>query len=210
MGWLRDVLLGKDNGATPRYGRAQEEPDPIDWSEIENLLVDLSQRSIATFAQKHKKESFYGLGFDCNSSEGQVLLCLNTRELQRAAAANVYPVYSSLPSTENSRIASAEWSFGAWGYHGFNLRQGAWGTAWKSVEARVAASQFMLVTNNRPEAMTSLQEAFMRMAAKALVRVASGTAVDALRRDVDFRVLCMDHDESPEAGFRRLASLRAP
>jgi hypothetical protein len=106
-------------------------------------------------------------------------------------------------------LASAEWGFGEWAYHGFNLRQRAWSSAWKDVEARVAGSFFMLATNRRHEAIEALRRNFMLMASKSLLRVASGAAVSSLRRDPDFQVLCMDHDESPEAAFQRLTELRS-
>lgn len=113
MGWIRDLLLGTDDGATPRYGRAQEDPDPIDWAVTEATLVEAGERSIAAFAEKHKRESFYGLGFDCNSSEGQVLICLNTRERQRAAANQVFRPYNSFPSSRTRSLGFRR--VGLWG-----------------------------------------------------------------------------------------------
>jgi len=163
------------------------------------------QRQPLTYVDHHKQESSCGLGFDCNSPEGQILVCLNTRSLQQAAAQRDEPPFKSLRTTEEQWLASAEWGFGEWGYHRFNLRQRPWRKAWKGVKALVTDGLYMLFMSSRNEAMAALLEPFMQMASRALLRVASGLPDSELGRDPDFRVLCMDHDESPEVGFRRLA-----
>lgn len=114
MGWILDLLLGKDDGKTPRYGAAQEEPDPIDWRKLEDCLVQVSERTVLEFAGRHPSESFYGFGFDCESSEGQVLLCFNSREGQTEAARRVEGPYKEvlLAKTEDERASSIEWGFG--------------------------------------------------------------------------------------------------
>ena len=211
MGWLRDLLLGKDDDPPPSYGAAQEVPDPIDWVDLEDRLVELSVDAISHFAESHKSESFYGLAFDCDSGEGQVLLCLNTRIAQAKAAVPVEGPFLEiqLAMTEAERLASAEWGLGDWKYQGFNIRAKAWKLGWRPCQAKVAESIGMLTLNSRHKQANEVRESFMQATCRALRRVADSERIGALRRDPDFSILSVDHDESPDAGRARLSSVLA-
>lgn len=168
----------------------QEEPAPIDWGELEELLVRLSTDTIDRFAVEHPNEVFYGLGFDCHADYGQVLVCLNTREAQKEAGDE-----------------DDEWAFGNWRYHGINLEDPAW-EAWEETPLLVSNAANILLNNRKGEALPALHEAFLEMATRALLRVAQSDAVARLRKESGFQVLAMDHDEGPEAGAIRLQKFR--
>jgi hypothetical protein len=65
----------------------------------------------------------------------------------------------------------------------------------------------MLAISRKHEAMQQIRESFMQMASRALHRVERSRAIEAFKRDSDFRTLCADHDERPEAGFARMRSV---
>jgi hypothetical protein len=206
MGWLRNLLLGLDDGKPPRYGIGQQDPDPIDWIAIESRLVPLAEQHLQSFADKHPSESFYGLGFDCHSEEGQVLLCLNTRVAQLAGARKALQQHPDFNQgkTEREVATSIEWGFGDWKYQGINVRSKSWSKGWRNVEADIATAVGMLAINRKFKAMQELRESFMEMTSRALLRIECSDAISALRRDTDFRTLCTDHDEGPSEGFSRM------
>jgi len=209
MEWLRKLLLGSGSHIVPRYGAAQEEPDPIDWHCVEDELVTLAEEQIQAFAASHASESFYGFGFDCDSNEGQVLLCLNSRAAQIEAAQQTLSRHPDLYQGESEQevARSIEWGFGDWKYQGFNLRSKTWSKRWRRVEILVGNALNMLGMNRKAKAMQELRESFMEMACRALHRVGSSRSITMLRRDSDFRTLCADHDEGPEDGFTRMARI---
>lgn len=188
LNFLRRLFVPSDS-APPTREREQEEPEPIDWGELEGLLARLSSGTIARFAVEHPDEVFYGLGFDCHADYGQVLVCLNTREAQREAGDE-----------------DDDWAFGNWRYHGINLEDPAW-EAWEEAPLLVSNAANVLLNHRKGHALPALYEAFLEMATRALLRVARSDAVARLRKESGFQVLAMDHDEGPEAGFARMKRL---
>lgn len=209
MGWLAK-LLGADN-VVPRYGVAAEEAAPLDWIKLESKLASLAGRELRTFASAHQGETFYGLGFDCNSEQGQVLLCLNTRDGQLEAAQASMTRYPQLyvdESLEDVR-AKIEWGFGDWKYQGFNVGSAAWEEGWSFAEEEVSNAVSTIAMARKFEELSALRSKFLDMASRALLRVQRSDSVKTLRMESGFRVLCADHDESPESGFARLEALAA-
>lgn len=186
---LRRWLTSTDS-PTSAHEREKEDPEPIDWGELEDLLVCLSTGTVKRFAADHPDEVFYGLGFDCHADYGQVLVCLNTREAQREA--------------EDEDDA---WAFGNWRYHGINLEDSSW-EAWEEAALLVSNAANVLLNNRKGQALPALYETFLEMATRALLRVARSDAVGRLRKESGLQVLAMDHDEGPEAGFTRMERLR--
>lgn len=183
LNFLRRLFAS--DATAPAREREQEEPDPIDRGELEDLLVRLSSGTVKRFAAEHPDEVFYGLGFDCHADYGQVLVCLNTREAQREAGDE-----------------DDDWAFGNWRYRGINLEDPAW-EAWEEAPLLVSNAANVLLNNSKSHTLPALYEAFLDMATRALLRVARSEAVGRLRKESGFRLLAMDHDEGPEAGFGR-------
>ena len=65
----------------------------------------------------------------------------------------------------------------------------------------------IFITARKRKELGALREDFMAMASRALLGLSKAGAFSSLQRDSDFRVLCADHDEGPEEGFRRLELL---
>lgn len=213
MGWLAK-LFGAEN-VLPRYGVATEEPAPIDWTHLESKLLALAEKELKAFASSHQHETFYGLGFDRNSEQGQVLLCLNTRAGQLEAARGSMARSPQLYVGESLEDVAAgiEWGFGDWKYQGINVGSAGWEDGWSSVEEEVANAVGAIVSARKFEKLSALRSDFLGMATRALLRILDSDAVKTLCKERGFRVLCADHDESPESGFARietLAEARAP
>jgi hypothetical protein len=79
FGWVRKLLDSSGNNSSVRE-QESDTPAPIDWKAVEDLLVNLATERIGRFANEHRAETFYGLGFDCTADRGEVLICLNTEE----------------------------------------------------------------------------------------------------------------------------------
>jgi hypothetical protein len=182
-------LFAPSDSAAPAHDREQEDPDHIDWVELENRLVRLAVGTIDRFAVEHPDEVFYGLGFDCHADYGQVLVCFNTREAQREAGDE-----------------DDDWAFGNWRYHGINLEDPAW-EAWEEAPLLVSNAANVLLNNRKGHALPALYESFLEMATRALLQVARSDAVARLRKEAVFQVLAMDHDEGPDAGLARMERL---
>jgi Domain of unknown function (DUF4303) len=206
MKWLRDLFKAAPDAAAPREAEA---PNPVDWISVENLLVRLSDEHLRRFAETHGHETFYGFGFDCNAETAEILLCANTREGLLASARETlqaYPQFHIGKSIED--VANAlEWSFGDWVYQGFNLGSAAWDEDWSDAQVEVSNALNLLLNNLKHEHFEALKSEFMVMACRALLRVAGSDAMATLKKATGFRVLCTDHDEGPEDGFKRLSAV---
>jgi len=105
--WLRRLLDSSGTNA-PAHEQESDTPDPIDWKAVEDLLVSLATERIGRFANEHRAETFYGLGFDCTADRGEVLICLNTDERRQ-----------DFPDGD----LDAQWGFGDWMYHASSVEQ---------------------------------------------------------------------------------------
>jgi hypothetical protein len=206
MRWLRRLLT--PSPITPRYGVETDGVDPIDWARIEDRLVQLADQAIAAFANKHATDIFYGLAFDCSSQSGEILLCANTRNgLLEVAHRFVDHPKLYRGKSPQAIAAELEWDIGGWKYHAFNLGMRRWSGGWGAIQAQVANATNIFLNSRNESALRQLQESFMSMAARALIRVGAMGAVASLGKDGEFRLLCTDESESPEEGFARLARL---
>jgi hypothetical protein len=208
MKWLRDLFKAAPDSAAHREA---EVPDPVDWVSMENVLVRLTNEHLKRFAEMHQDETFYGFGFDCNAETAEILLCANTREGLLASARETlqeYPQFHVGKSIET--VANEiEWSFGDWGYHGFNLDSEAWDEGWSDVQVEMSNALNILLNNRKYQRFETFKAEFMAMACRALLRVAGSDAMTTLKKASSFRVLCTDHDEGPEDGFERLSDVAA-
>lgn len=167
---------------------------------LELVLKDLSERSIAQFAAEHPDKAFYGFGFDCNASYGDVLLCVNTE----ADFAKCWAEYVAKWSYGPGDFARIRRDFGAWEYQGFNLYQDAWRELWAPHQESVRR-----YLEDADDDFFVFVEEFLRMVCRVLIRLEQSGALACLHRDDGFFTLVMDHDEDEEEGSQRLSTERA-
>lgn len=192
FGWVRKLLDSSGNNSSV-HEQESDTSDPIDWKAVEDLLVSLATERIGRFANEHRAETFYGLGFDCTADRGEVLICLNTDERRQNAS---------------DEDLGDQWGFGDWMYHAINYDD-AWEEAWGEVELAIANASNILANNRKYPEMQLLSQTFLETASRALLRVAQSESVARLNRTADFQVLCVDHDEGPFEALARFEKLRA-
>lgn len=208
MKWLRQWFRTRE---LPPAQREAELPEPIDWRQIEDILLRLAEQQVGRLAERTRGEVFYGIGFDCSAESGELLICANTNaHLAKVAAETLkrssqYYVGKTVPDVEED----LRWQFGEWKYHGFNLNDPSWSEEWADVENTITNATNLLVCNRKWPELAATKEAFMQMASRALMRLKSTRPTLALERASGFAVLCAEHNEGPDEGFRRMSSLDA-
>lgn len=198
MNWFTN-LFKKDNSSSRTQESELEDlsnsNSGIDWLLFENNLVKILEADITRFAAQHADEVFYALALDCNATSCDVLLCANTPTALRDAAMT----YSKERADESINAESEElrWGLGDWKYHGINLEpKENW------LEYRAALPGIGELAH--PDDV----EKFLVSACRALLRIEQGDILRNLKITADFRIACIDHDESILNSEERLNALR--
>ena len=207
MEWLRKLLA--PSLKVPRYGVEADGVDPIDWKELENRLVGLTDQILSGFSKKHEGETFYGLAFDCNSESGEILVCLNTREGQIEVAGQFEGTKLYREKSISEIAAELEWDLGGWKYHAINLGNRRWESSWGPVQMQITNATNIYLNSRNVSAYRLLRDSFMSVASSALLKASRGDSVASLKKDAAFRVLSTDESEGPTEGFQRLSRIAA-
>jgi hypothetical protein len=199
MKWLSDLLKGREYKPASlalRPGEKVESPlHAIDWKAFEAALLQLFRDDLAKFIQEHSDETFYAIGLDCNALYGDILLCANTPEALRERAVE-YAADTSARALARQE-ATLRWGFGDWKYQGFNI------------PSREDYERYRRLLPDLEEIAHPFdQECLLKAAARALVRLERSPEAELLKRTPDFDINCVDHDEEPSAGKRRISGAR--
>lgn len=178
----------------------------IDWKYVENTIVATAKTCIEEFAAEHPDEVFYGFFLDCNASYFETLGHFNTEALLHEQALNyqekhaeLYPGWSVAQLEDHLR-----WSAGDWGYFevfnpcDYDEEYG---------EFVMQAIEHYHATPSDERSEPSVYDEFLQVACVVALRLAAENTFQALHTTKDFRVLCVDHDESIEDGERRLQAV---
>ena len=189
----------------------------FDETRVHSVLTTIVTEAINDFAQRHPDEQFYGFAFDCNADYGEVLLCLNTEQDLQASAKELKesPPKSFLPKFDKmmeekygvkpkplfhdktaAEVAEKlRWNPGDWKYQGFyNCSDDP---DWAELAEEIAEQ---IETDED-------REAFLRIICRLIPAIKP--ALERLHRTSDFRVLVIDHDETVETAWQRLAKLES-
>jgi Domain of unknown function (DUF4303) len=198
MNWFTN-LFKRDN-STPHtqedeFGNSSNSKSGIDWLLFENSLVKLLEADITSFAAQHTDEVFYALALDCNAANCDVLLRANTPTALRDTAMT----YSKDRTDQSINAESEElrWGLGDWKYHGINLEPRE---NWLEYRAALPGIDEL----HHPEDV----EKFLVSSCRALLRIEQGDILRNLKRTADFRIACIDHDESILDSEERINALR--
>lgn len=185
LDWLKNLM---QKNTEPVAARAN-----VDWAAFEVALTAALEAEITAFAAQHREDIFYGLALDCNAYYADILLCANTNKaLDDAVTRYTKP---EDPPEEITRVrGELTWSLGDWQHQGFNLDSALWQHAMDSRLKALAEQD---------------TEQFLVSCCRALVAVERGAAMLQLNRTGDFKVVCIDHDESVAEGSARLSAARA-
>jgi Domain of unknown function (DUF4303) len=198
----------------------------MNWQEAEDTLVELAKKAIAHFADVHKGEVFCGFAFDCNAAYGKVFLCFNTedhlhaslREAMNPNRPSMVPEFDKMMEEKfgikpellyaGNAVEKAKetltWDIGGWKYHSYNESDGFIPLLWSEWEPYEEMTSDLILEGDAEE----IEEQFLNMVCRALIRLENENAFDALRRTDGFGSLVVDHDESIEDGFERIQRIR--
>jgi len=208
MNWFRKLFESKP--VVPSYGQALDEPDPIDWNQIESLLLQATGGFLEAFASKYATKIFYGLAFDCEPQSGEILIHLNTREGQASAARQTHgnPMFQS-GRTEAEISRDQEWDVGTWKYHAVNFASPQWKRAWRDVQRQMDNANNLLLNSGSHSRLKALNEEFMVTACKAVSRLDELEGYSRLQKEAGFRRLCLGRQETTDVSQARLARVSA-
>jgi hypothetical protein len=177
----------------------------VDWARAEDAWFNAMRRGLVEVADKHSHEEFYGAFFDCNSYYIGFQVHLNTEAGLREKAkeyrmkhASLYPGWSVEQLMEHLR-----WSGGDWKY--FEAL-----TLPSSPEVDLMHKQ---LTRSRDESREAdvwqdFEERYMEMCCRVVIRLDKSGVFEEYRRTSDFRFVCVEEDESFQAGEDRLNRIR--
>jgi len=187
-------------------------PD-IDWPEVEHKLVDLTRFEVRRFLEDKRDEKFYGFGFACNAFYGEVLLYANTSDALRASAERSRSDYPDLNRYAGKSLAEVEdvlrWEMGDWKYDGFNALSEEWADGWEEWQMSFQKLLEGLYDGDEEEKAGALEQEFLEMCCRALIRLEKQPEFIALPKDANFRTVCDNHDEAESDGEARLSRIRS-
>jgi hypothetical protein len=178
-----------------------------DWNSIEETVFTLSQDHLKEFFKGHQAETFYGFCIDCNSTYGGLCLAMNSLEaLSREAEKCCRDHWFYAGKTLQQAEEELRWEIGAWSYFDLTNTE-TWHRAWQPIYDMISA-----LTSEQPESVyddgTDIEEVFMQMACRVLLRLDDAGLFQSIRKSADFRLLCLDHDEELWIGEARLEHVR--
>jgi hypothetical protein len=182
----------------------------LGWTAIRAFLTGFSESKLREFAAAHSDEKFYCLCVYFDGCYGDFFLYLNVPEKARETAIHLKEscpeAYGSLAVKEIE--ARIKWNCGDFKYEYFNLDE-TWGRYWGPIKSSFSALTMQLYEQS-PESDEHLKwgEAFGQTACLVALDLERGKALKLLRKTKDFRVICVEHDETMEASNARLERLR--
>lgn len=181
-------------------------PEAIAWEQVEDALVLLASKYVEAFGAIHADKQFYGIAFDCNADYGQVYLCANTVQALKKRAveyrtrhADLYGKQTLAELEDHLRWGLGDWEFCAGDTDGFS-------DAWEPLEDFLRDA-FPLDDDDDEEDGRRFRKAFLATACRAMVRLETEGALNALNRTADFKTYVADHDETEEDSWNRLATI---
>lgn len=197
--------------ATPTPGRTEYwAGQAIDWAWLENQLVDLAVSQIDHFAKAKPDAVIYSFAFDCNAEYGQVFFAANTAEALRESALQNQRDFPSLYGdlSVEEVMEGARWSLGD-----YTLYADTFDETFTETWANIGSTMVTLMDeyeedDDEPNQFEVVVELFLAVACRALIRLQREGAFDKLHTSADFEIACIDHDETDDDAFERLARVR--
>lgn len=179
----------------------------LDWDAIEETLFTLSRDHLQEFLKTHRDETFYGFCIDCNSTYGGVCLAMNTPELLTQEAQRCIQDHRAYVGKKLQEVEDElRWEVSAWGYYDVSKTE-TWDRDWKPIYEMISK-----LTSEQPDSAyddgTDIEEAFMQMACRVLLKLETDEPFESMRKSTDFRAICLDHDEELWVGEGRLEFVR--
>lgn len=176
------------------------------WASIRALLTASSEAKLEEFASKHKKESFYCLCVYFDRCYGDFFLYLNVPEEARKTAERskkLYPDMYKKKSVEQIEKQS-KWNCGDFKYRLFGEEDEGFARFWEPVKAAYE----WLVEQMSEQMSVNFQELGISAACLTALDLEGSDVLKLIKKTPDFRVICVDHDETIEESSARLKRIR--
>jgi hypothetical protein len=182
---------------------------PVNWREVEDVLVRLCTRAITAFAKAHADEVVYALFIDFAADWTQIRLHLNSPAGLRRRAEEYIASNPELYARRSVEAVAADlrWEPGDFAHFEINNTRG-WKQVWSPYAKKLAAA----AARQDAAAYASgdfVELKFLLTVSRALLRLAGEGALEPLKRTRNFRVCCMRPEERPEDAWRRLDLVHA-
>lgn len=169
--------------------------------QYEDLIVDITLKSIHDFLIDTPDKRFYVFGFDCNAEYGQIQLAMNTIEAFNESSIK----YIKEWNYSQEDLTDLKANSGDWKYQGFNHKYTYWQAC---LEFEEKIDKFIFSHSTSSSEAEKLVEKLMDMFTRALLRVEKSEVFKKIPKEKDFYIQIIDHDENPEDGVKRLERVR--
>lgn len=185
----------------------QSAAEQLCWTSLRSFMTAYAEHKVREFAAQHAEETFYCLGVYFDDDYADFFLYLNDLETAHETAKQ-YDDGSRAADAAKRMAEQSKWYLDSFRYQIFNVDP-LWEKLWYPVQ-----TLFQQLASELPEAdesqesLTQWCTTFGETACLVALDLERSEAVRELKRTEDFRVICVDHDESLEVSFARLEHVR--
>jgi len=167
----------------------------LDVEKIKNELLSFTQKSVTEFLEENPTLIFYAFAFDCNADYAEINLCLNTESsfekiLQSYQTGEFAEHYQS-----EEELYELKYSTGDWEYQCFAT------TYVLTDEEAAAIYDFETEYENQANDL-------MNLFGETLLDFILTDEFNSIPKTDDFKILCLNHDESIESAELRLNQIK--
>lgn len=180
------------------------------WKTLRSMMTGYGEHTLREFAAAHPDEVFYCLCVYFDSTYGDFFLYLNDPPQARKTATRLKETYPSLygHKTVEEVEASVKWNCGDFRYSFYNDdRDRLWNAIWRPIGRTYERLNSELFDGDQRAALR-WGERFAETTCLVALDLERSEALAGLKRTPDFRVICVDHDETMAESDVRLDRVR--
>ena len=187
-----------------------EASEQLCWTALRSFLTHFSEQKLREFAADHQNETFYCLCVYFDGCYGDFYLYLNVPDQARKTAKQSKEHYPDLykDKTIEEIEEEAKWNCGDFLYDFVNSDE-SWKNYWRPISRLFEKlGEELYSDDDSGELGIRWGEALAETACHVALDLESSDVLGLLRRTDDFRVICVDHDETFEDSCKRLERVR--
>jgi len=186
-----------------------EATERLCWTAIRAFLTASSEAKLREFASQHGDEVFYCLCVYFDGHYGNFFLYLNDPDQARTHAARMKEKRPNAYGTKSVDEVEQElkWNCGDFRYSFVNSDD-EFDRFWRPVCLTLNSLSMQLYENAGTKVSSQFQELWAETACRVALDLEASDVLNLLKRTPDFRVICVDHDETIADSFSRLERVR--
>jgi hypothetical protein len=180
------------------------------WAALRSFLTVLSEQKLREFAEQHQDETFYCLCVYFDGHYGDFFLYLNVPEQARKTAVHLKESFPNLhgQQTVEQVLDEFKWNCGDFLYEYVNV-DANWNRCWRPIAQLFEQLTMQLYGDgSNPQPSRQWGERWAETACLVALDLECSEVLKLLKKTPDFRVICVDHDETIEDSFSRLERVR--